>query len=158
MRTTILIPTDFTSVPLLLLKQAAMNSDHELDVVFMYSTSLTDSITDLLFYSPKKILDKAINKEFSEGCSIMMNKYPNKIRSIRYELFHAATTESFNMLVKVNKVDEVWLPQDYSFAQHGSSFDPTAYIMKSKVPVHEVAVQVSTRVVEHDLIAQLLTS
>lgn len=158
MRTTILIPTDFTSVPLLLLKHAATNSDHELDVVFMYSTSLNDSITDLLFYSPKKILDKAINKEFSEGCSIMMNKFPNKIRSIRYELFHAATTEAFNMLAKVNKVDEVLLPQDYSFSQHRSSFDPTTYIIKGNVPVREVSVQLPTRVVEHDLIAQLLTS
>lgn len=158
MRTTILIPTDFTSIPLLLLKQAAMSSNHELDVVFMYSTSLTDSITDLLFYSPKKILDKAVNKEFSEGCSIMKNKYPDKIRNIRYEVFHGGNAESFTVLARANKVDEVWLPQDYSYTQYRNAFDPTSYILKSGVAVREVNLQLTTRVAEHDLIAQLLTS
>lgn len=155
---TVLIPTDFTSVPLLLLKHITISSREELHVVFMYSTRLNDSITDLLFYSPKKIIDRAITKEFNEGCSIIQNRYPDKIKSIRYELFHGNNASVFASLANTIKVDEVLLPQEYSFSQRHFAFDPTPYILNSGVPIREIDLQLPVRMANHDLIASLLTS
>lgn len=155
---TILIPTDFSSTPLLLLKHAALTSHEELNVIFMYSTFVSDSITDLLFYSPQKVLGQAVSKEFREGCSIMQNKYPQKIKSIRYEVFHNNNADSFRVLTEMNNVDQVYVAVDTPYTLRKAEFNPVNSILKSRVPVEGVTLQVNTRVVEKDLIAQLLTN
>lgn len=158
MRNTILIPTDFSSTPLLLLKQVALSSSAELDVIFLYSTSMSNSITDLLLYSPKRALNNSIPKEFREGCSIMQNKYPGKIKSIRYEIFHGTTSSSFKLLADVNKVDEVIFAKDYSMQLDKNEFDPTSLILNSGVAIQQLDLNHGTYVRERDLIAQLLTN
>lgn len=155
---TILIPTDFTSTPLLLLKHAALSSHEKLEVIFMYSTFVSDSITDLLFYSPQKILQQAISQEFQEGCAIMQNKYPEKITSIRYEIFHGSSGSAFRTLAELNKVDKVFIATDMPYKLRRSEFNPIKLILRSAVPVEEVSMQSGTRVTEKDLIAQLLTN
>lgn len=155
---TILIPTDFTSVPLLLLKHAATHTDQELDVVFMYSSYLSDSISELLFYSPGKTVDAAMNKEFSEGCAIMQNRYPERICNIRYEVLHGNNVNAFTLLARTNNVEMILLPQDYKFIEKHRAFDPTRCILRSNVPVQVIDLQLVDRVAEHDLIASLLTS
>lgn len=155
---TILIPTDFTSVPLLLLKHAATSLAGKLDVVFMYSTFLPNSITELLFYSPAKVIDKSTNKEFSEGCSIITNRYPDKIHNIRYEVLHNNTVKSFKTLALANNVETVLIPYHYQFVNKGSAFDPTRLIINGDMDVRMVDLQLSERYTESDLIASLLTS
>lgn len=155
---TILIPTDFSSTPLLLLKHAALSSHEKLDVIFLYSTFVSDSITDLLFYSSQKILQDAIPQEFREGCSIMQNKYPEKIINIRYEIFHGNSAESFRVLAELNKVDCVFVALDQSLKLKRNEFNPIKLILRSGVQTEEVTMQAGTRIAEKDLIAQLLTS
>jgi hypothetical protein len=155
---TILIPTDFSSTPLLLLKHAALSSHEKLDVIFMYSTFVSDSITDLLFYSPQKILQDAIPQEFREGCSIMQNKYPDKIMNIRYEIFHGNSIRAFEILTELNKVDQVIIATDQPFKLKRNEFNPIKLILRSTAQIEEVMMQPGTRIAEKDLIAQLLTS
>jgi len=158
MRKTILIPTDFTVMPLLLLKHAAVNENCALDILFLYGTLLPDSITDLLFYSPKKILDTAMSSDFREGCAVIQNKYPEKIQSIRFEVFHGRSTDAFKTLVSMQKVDEVLIPLLYTFREHENSFNPVPLILKSGVPVMQVIVEQPQYISEGDLLAGLLTS
>lgn len=155
---TILIPTDFSSTPLLLLKHAALSSPEKLEVIFLYSTFVSDSITDLLFYSSQKILQEAIPQDFREGCSIMQNKYPEKIINIRYEIFHGNSADSFRVLTELNKVDYVFVSLDQPFKLKRNEFNPMKLILRSGVPIEEVVLQPGTRIAEKDLIAQLLTS
>lgn len=155
---TILIPTDFTSTPLLLLKHAALTSHEKFEVVFMYSTFVSDSITDLLFYSPQKILHQVIPQEFAEGCAIMQNKYPGKIVNIRYEIFHGSSSDSFRIMAQLNKVESVFLATDMPYKLRKSEFNPVKLILRSGIPVEEVSMQAGTRIIEKDMIAQLLTS
>lgn len=155
---TILIPTDFTSTPLLLLKHAALTSHEKFEVVFMYSTFVSDSITDLLFYSPQKILQQATPQEFIEGCAIMQNKYPEKIVNIRYEILHSSGSDSFRVLAELNNVESVFIAIDMPYKLKRSEFNPVKLILRSGVQIKEVSLQAGTRVVEKDMIAQLLTS
>lgn len=155
---TILIPTDFTSTPLLLLKHAALSSHEKLEVIFMYSTFVSDSITDLLFYSPQKVLQQATPKEFQEGCAIMQNKYPEKIINIRYEIFHGTNGNAFRVLTELNKVDQVFIAADMPFRVQRNEYNPIKLILRSGVAVEEVSMQSVKPVREKDLIAQLLTS
>ena len=152
---TILIPTDFTSVPLLLLKHAATHLPEKMEVVFLYSTFLPNSITDLLFYSPTKTIEKAANREFTEGCSIILNRYPDKISNIRYEVLHGNNVNAFKTLALANGIDTAVLPFHYNFSTKGSTFDPTPLILKSDVPLRMVDLQLTERFAE-DLIVSLL--
>jgi len=155
---TILIPTDFTSVPLLLLKHAATNFPGKLNVVFMYSTFLPNSITELLFYSPAKAIERASNKEFSEGCSIIRNHYPDKIHNIRYELLHSNTVSAFKALAYTNNIDTTLLSAGHRFSKNGASFDPTRLIIQGSTKIYLVDLQLTEQFENTDLITSLLTS
>lgn len=156
MRKTILIPTDFTITPLLLLKHAAATSTVELDVIFLYCTSLPDSITELLFYSPKKILEAAVTKEFNEACAVMQNKYPKKIHSIRFELFHGRSKDAFKTMAELNEVDETFIARASTISSHKNNFDPTPLIRKSHGIVTEVDLESYEYIPEKDLLTGLL--
>lgn len=157
MRKTILIPTDFTITPLLLLKHAAAQTTTPLDVVFLYCTTLPDSITDLLFYSPKKIIEAAVTTAFSEGCAVIQNKYPEKIQSIRFELFHGRSVDAFQIMAEMSAIDEVIIAQT-PFASRKRSFDPAPIIRRSQVPFREVDLESNVYVPERDLLTELFVS
>ncbi|HEY5748889.1 MAG TPA: hypothetical protein VIU12_22620 [Chryseolinea sp.] len=158
MRKTILIPTDFTITPLLLLKHAAATSEEELDVIFLYCTSLPDSITELLFYSPKRILETAVTKEFSEACAVMQNKYPKKIHSIRFELFHGRSKDAFEIMTEMNEVDETFIARTSTTRLRKNNFDPTPLIRKSLGLVKEVDLESYEYIPEKDLLTGLFVS
>lgn len=155
---TVLIPTDFTTTPLLLLKHAVASAKDKMEVIFLYSTFTSDSITDLLFYSPQKILQEAVSSDFREGCAIMLNKYPDKIISIRYEVFHGSTARAFQTLAEMNTVNKVVIATGQRFRLRGNEFNPLPCILASNIPVEEVLMHTTPRIAEQDLIAQLLTS
>jgi hypothetical protein len=140
------------------LKHAATHLPGKLDVVFLYSSFLPSSITELLFFSPAKVIEKASNKEFTEGCSIIMNRYPDKIHNIRYEVLHSNTVSGFKAIAKANNVDTTLLAVGYRLSQHGSSFDPTRLINKGDTNIRLIDLQLTNRVESTDLIASLLTS
>ncbi|HQA59356.1 MAG TPA: hypothetical protein PK033_15990, partial [Acetivibrio sp.] len=72
----ILIPIDFTIESLNTLKFALEeNKNEQLTVVLMYATHLSDSITELLFYSQYKIIQKLINQPFKDAINIINNTY-----------------------------------------------------------------------------------
>jgi len=157
MRKTILIPTDFTITPLLLLKHAVAHTATPLDVVFLYCTPLPDSITDLLFYSPKKIIEAAVTPAFSEGCAVIQNKYPEKILSVHYELFHGRSVDAFEIMCEVIHIDEAIIAHAPA-ATHKQTFDPAPIIRKSTVPFREVDLDSHVHVRERDLLTELFVS
>ena len=64
----ILVPIDFQVASLNTMKLALEDrEDCEVRVILMYSEFLTDSISDLLFYSPHKIIDAKLTPEFKEA-------------------------------------------------------------------------------------------
>src|ERR1051325_8940830 len=97
---TILIPTDFSIASLSLLKVALdEHSGENLDIVFVCGYRLSDSITDLLFHSPSKILAKLESEDFREACAVLRNRPGSRILSIRKMLFTGKTASAFNRFV-----------------------------------------------------------
>lgn len=108
---TILIPTDFSIESLSLLKVALEEHPQEqLDVLFVYGYQLPTSISELLFHSPGKILEKLETEDFREASAILRNKAGARIRSMKKVLFTGYTKSAFNTFLKVHKVDEVVIP------------------------------------------------
>lgn len=139
MKRTILIPTDFSIESLIPVKQAALLSNYnEIQIVLMFCDLLPASITELLFYSPAKVIEQHSNKEFEEACSIIMNKYASKISSLKIEVFHGTTDSAFENFISGNKIDEVIFPKHYMLKEHRNGFNPLPYIRNSYLPCREV--------------------
>lgn len=136
MQKTILIPTDFTVESLHTLRLAlAQNESVQLRVVLMYAYRLSDSISDLLFYSPGKIINNAITPDFEEGISILKNRFFNTLHSLSIQLFHGNSKQAFTLYADAYGINEIYLPGAYLLKTGKRGFDPLPLIDKSKFTV-----------------------
>jgi hypothetical protein len=136
---TILVPTDFRVESLNTLKYA-LKKNHivsDVKVILLHTEILSDSITDLLFYSTDAVLDALITPTFEEALSIIKNRYEN-IMSIAIEVTHGNNHGAFRRFLAARKVDEVYIPQSYTLHLPEKSFDPLPLLRKSGCPVCEI--------------------
>ncbi|MBL7936163.1 MAG: hypothetical protein JNM51_10200 [Bacteroidia bacterium] len=139
MAKTILIPVDFTPESLNTLKLALKeNSISGVNVILMYSEYLTDSITDLLFYSADRIIESHITPDFEETISILKNRYETDIKTIKIELFHGYNINSFKNFIEAKRIDAIYIPKKYTLKLKKNGFDPIPFIKKSGLPVQEM--------------------
>ena len=140
MQKTILVPTDFTVESLHTLRLAlAQNEAVQLRVVLMYAYRLSDSISDLLFYSPGKIINNAITPEFEEAISVLKNRFFYTLRSLSIQLFHGNSPDAFTQYAGAYGIDEIYIPQSYQLKKGEKSFDPVPLIDKARFTVHVVS-------------------
>lgn len=136
---TILIPVDFRVESLNTLKLALNQSnDNSIEIVLMYAEFLSDSISDLLFYSQEKIINARINPEFSKAISILKNRFENKIRRFEIEVFHGRNQSSLERFIKAHKIDEIYIPKTYVLKLSGPAFDPLPLLKKYQLPVYQI--------------------
>ncbi len=160
MKTTILIPTDFTIESLNLFKKAAQSVESEsVNIVFLHCVHLSDSITELLFFSKKELIKSLVNPDFQDACKIICNKYASRINSTRIEIFNGTTQSAFNNFIEGNMIDEIITPENYSLQLvNKRSFDPMPFIQHASVPVKTVAWPNTAGVPEKNQLAELFFS
>jgi hypothetical protein len=136
----ILIPIDFRIESLNTLKYALEERKQEKSsVILMYSTFNSDSITELLFYNPAKIIQALVSSHFNDGINIIKNTYESSLHSLTIELFHGLNRNAFLNFYEAHGIDLVYLPKDYCLKPNKNGFDPIPLIKKSKVQYREVA-------------------
>ena len=136
----ILIPIDFRIESLNTLKYALEERKQEKSsVILMYSTFTSDSIAELLFYNPAKIIQALVSSHFNDGINIIKNTYESSLHSLTIELFHGLNRNAFLNFYEAHGIDLVYLPKDYYLKPHKNGFDPIPLIKKSKVQYREVA-------------------
>lgn len=134
MARTILVPTDFSIRSLHTLRHAFDERDtQQLDIVFFAGFVLTESITELLFFSRRRVIDSVASGDFKEACQIIRNRYSSQINGIRFEIFTGFTQAAFNNFVEGNGIDEIYIPVN-KLNYPRQCFDPTAYMQKSTLP------------------------
>lgn len=140
MQRTLLVPTDFSvnSLNALRLALEQLQDDQPVNIVLMYAEWLDDSITELLFYSPKKRIESLKSAVYEEALTILQNRFDNRIASIRIELFHGYNTRAFYNFAEANQIDQVFVLQDYTFRPAKRGFDPMPLIKKSNLPIQYV--------------------
>ncbi len=136
----ILIPIDFRIESLITLKYALEERKQaKSNVILMYSAVSSDSISDLLFYNPAKIIGDLVSPQFNDGINIIKNTYESSLHSLIIELFHGLNRNAFLNFHEAHGIDLVYLPKDYNLKPHKNGFDPIPIIKKSKVQYREVA-------------------
>lgn len=139
MASKILIPIDFRVESLNTLKLAMNHLEtYEVDVVLMYSQDLGSSITELLFYNPKKIIESLRTKEFEEALSILKNRFESRIKSISYEVFNGYRVSLLEDFMHAKNINSIFLPRSYRLQMPQKGFDIIPLIKKSKLSYQEL--------------------
>lgn len=132
---TILVPTDFRIESLNTLKYALReNVISGIDVILLHACFLSDSITDLLFYSKDAVVKEHLTSHFTEALFIVRNRH-KEINSLRIEVIHSNRSDMFARFLKANKVDEIYLPKNYKLQPLKKSFNPLPHLSSSNFPV-----------------------
>ena len=155
----ILIPTDFSIESLNLFKAAAQSGVTErVHIVFFHAVRSSNSTIDLLFKSQKKMNESLINENFSNGCTIIRNKFASSISTDRIEFFSGTTQTAFQNFIEGNGITEIFLSKNYTFKKISSrSFDPMPMIHGSNLLKHQVSWQRIERTPEKNILAELFS-
>ena len=138
MEKTILIPIDFNVECLNTLKLALRRNEDNLNsIVLMYTHLSSSYITDLLFIPQHKVLDAMRTKEFDDALAIIKNRFERSIKHIKLRMFSGHNRNAFDLFLKGNNVDEIYVPKTYSLIPP-TGFDPLPLIQKCTLPVYEV--------------------
>lgn len=148
---TILIPIDFNVESLLTLRIALNHhSEGKINVILMYSESLSDSIADLLFYNPQKTIKSLISPDFEEALSIIKNRYETTVHHIRIELFHGYNSNALKRFIEAKGVSYIYLPKNYQLKPpKKNGFDPINLFKKSKINFKEIEWNIDKNTHQH---------
>lgn len=144
MTKTILFPTDFTIESLNVVKTVLndVNPNMKCDIILVHGIRMSDSISDLLFFSKSRFIEEISNEAFDDACEVIRNKFDSRINSIRTDIFSGYNQNAFNNFVEGNKVDEAYMPMNYDLKlTYRKSFNILPFIKNSSVVVNEIAWQ-----------------
>ncbi len=158
MRKKILIPTDFSIASLNVVKsflsKAASNCKY--DIILLHGVHMSDSITDLLFFSKRNLIDSLSSAEFDEACSVIKNKFASQINSIRKDIFTGVNQAAFENYVEAHQIDEAYIPAHYEMNFSSSkSFDVIPFIKKSAVKTDAIDWNIDTAIPEKGKLAEV---
>lgn len=138
---TILVQTDFTvnSLNLIIKALESAPDSEQVTLVLGYGINLTDSITELLFFSEAKLLSALRSEHFDEALDVIRNRYSKNIRSIEFKLFSGYTNSAFKNYVSGIGITEAFVDRGLEMTlPRNRSFDINPYILKSSLPTTEV--------------------
>ncbi|MBN8694262.1 MAG: hypothetical protein J0L69_13795 [Bacteroidetes bacterium] len=152
----ILIPIDFCVTSLNTVKIALEeNKDQPVRIVLLYAEFLNDSITDLLFYSPQKIIKSKQSPEFKEALEILRNRYGLKPSDFIIELLHHNNSSQLNFILQSNNITAVYIPSEYKLKTLKHAFNPIPLLQSLNIYLHKASWNLNTNSNEQEQLTSL---
>lgn len=161
MKKTILVPTDFSIESLHVVKSllSKAHEDEVFDIILLNGVHLSDSITELLFFSRTSLIQSMSNRHFDEACMVIKNKFSSQINSMRKDIFTGTTQAAFNNYVEANKIDMAYISTNYELQMTSKkSFDVLPYIKKSALLIDQVDWKLDTKIPEKGKLAAIFAN
>lgn len=158
MKKNVLIPTDFSIESLNVVKSLLSNETDgcRYNIVLLHGIRLTDSITELLFFSRSQLLESLSSSSFKEACYVIRNKYASRINAMRTDVFTGTTQAAFNDYLLANNIDEVYIPGRYKLElKDKKSFDILPYIKNCNRVVNEIEWNMKVMLPEKGKVAEV---
>jgi len=129
---TVLIPTDFELASLDCLSEVTNRYYPEkLNIILVHMVKMTDSITELLMLSKRRVEYENITDEFKETFNDFKQNNNHLVSGIRIEFFYGNTIAAFENFLEANDVDEIINIKNYNFKlTTKNSIDPTILVKK----------------------------
>lgn len=135
----LLVVTDFTVESLNTLQLALKHTNEaNISVVLMYAEASSDSIRELLFYTPQRRIGELVTPEFAETLEIIKNCHENIIRSIEIALFSGYNINALRNFIEGHGITAIYLPRTYRLRLTKNAFNPIPLIKKSRLPYQEM--------------------
>ena len=158
MEKTVLIPTDFSIASLNIVKNylSMQSSNARINVILLHGLHQSDSITSLLFYSKRRLLEDLCSKEFREGCTVLKNKYASQVRTMKTDIFSGLTQSAFDQYAEANAITEICVPISYKpNFKNKNSFNLLPYFKVSGLPIEMVGTETDIPMPEKGKVAEL---
>lgn len=128
----ILIPTDFSTESLSLVRSALNSSNDQMHIVLAHGISTGESITGLLFFSRANFLMRLMKPDFRQALDDLKVVYGRQIASVRIELFFGDTQAAFSHFLEANNISQIFMPGDFRFSKpHRLSKDLLPFLNRS---------------------------
>ncbi|MBL7777224.1 MAG: hypothetical protein JNK66_02880 [Chitinophagales bacterium] len=131
---TILVPTDFQVESLNTVKLTLEQTSTLIYIVLVYPMYPSGSITDLLFYSPGKLIRQSVSEEFTSALEILKNRFESRLGGIRTELFHGSTNNAFKNFIEGQGITHIAIPKTYVLKTGKDSFNLLPFIKRCGTP------------------------
>ena|SRR5690606_26299637 len=141
MKKNVLVPTDFSVESLNTVKSILQNRPEttRYHIVLLHGLRMSDSITELLFYSKARLLESLTERSFKEACGILKNKYTSGIAALYTDLFSGQNQAAFDAYLEANDIEAVYVPARYRLQPTSpKSIDLLPFINKCPVPVEKI--------------------
>lgn len=131
----ILMPTDFTVKSLILVRKALeLTGDKTLNITLVHGIVLPSSITELLFYSKYKVMQKLSDPAFQEACELLKNRYSDRIQTIAGDVITSRNQSYFSGYLQANAIEEIFIPENLVLDfKRKDSFDVMPLFNKAKI-------------------------
>ena len=118
---------------------------------------LSGSITDMLFYSPPKLLKSPAAAQFTEALEIIRNRYSEAIVRVSFQVVHFNSVSYMRRWLATNGVTDIYIPSNYRLRCSGRAFDPVPLLRKSRLPLHEIEFDLPANKTDREHILSLFT-
>lgn len=135
MKKNVLVPTDFSIESLNVVKSflGAEQGECAYNILLVHGVRLSDSITDMLFFSRMSLIEALRPQSFEEACRVIKNKYASQVTAIRSDIFTGTTQAAFNNYLQGNRIQEIYVPSTYTLTlKDQRSFDIMPFITNCK--------------------------
>lgn len=140
----ILVPTDFSVRSLEVVRRAIeQTGDQPLEIVLLHGANLSNSITDLLFFSKARLVKSLKTEEFREACDVLHNKYCNRIYSMYVDVITSNRNAYFRNYVEAAQIEEIYIPSKgiLNF-KYTKGFDTLPLLKKCKLPCTTINISI----------------
>lgn len=141
----VFIPTDFSIQSLSVINQLVKESSNTVfEIVLIHGYQPSNSITDLLFFSKHKMIEKLQKSAFVKAYEVIKNANQSTISSIKLDIIPFKRNLYIKNFFENSNIDSFIIPSTQQFHfESKNSFDLIPYIKKSKIPVKEIFVNES---------------
>lgn len=157
----IVIPIDFSVESLNQLKHFLADSDNEFkfDIILLHGYQIETSITSLLYFSQRQLLNSLESESFKEALAILVNKFSNQIKSIKTAIFSGNNLNAMKNYLEANDIDEIVYSSNYNFKKlNRRSFEITKYLIKSGVKTQIINWENNLFMPEKDTISEIFST
>lgn len=133
----LLIPTDFSIESLNAVHGVlATNKNEEYKITLFHMLSMPEALPDLLFRPFARQEQKSINKDFTDACEIIQNKYGSRIKSLKVKFAYGDTVAYLRNYLEGQNVDKVVLVHNMQLTKpYKNSLDCVSLLRKTGCPI-----------------------
>jgi hypothetical protein len=136
----VIIPTDFSVKSLnFVIEFLKNNSSNQYDIVLLHGYDIPQTISDLLFFSKTKLLNKLQSKEFTDALHVIENHFESSIKTITIDFITSEQKQYIKNYLEVQNLAQIVTIENYAMSfKDKNSFDVNKLLKNNIVSDYKI--------------------